>query len=287
MDLNIEHYTFEDLLHLFDLEPNFSFHDLKQAYKIVYKAHPDKSGLNKEYFIFLRSAVEMLRNVKEMVEKEEICVQPTEYFPQNSNDGDKQTIVDQIHANYSNPDDFQQWFNKQFEQVMGDTKERISKEDGYDEWLHTELSYMDKLNQHKGLSKEDQWNYAKQYAKQNIDKLVVYTEPVSLQEDQVHPANSSLHYEDVKRAHTETVVPVFDTDVHHHPQHSMSYAQYEKTRVPVSPMSEEKALRLLREKREKEQTQSAYSTFDLLQQQRQLKQKTDQFWSNIQRIGNS
>lgn len=289
MDLNIENYTFEDLLHLFNLEPNFSFHDLKQAYKIVYKAHPDKSGLEKDYFIFLRSAVEMLRHVKEMIEKEETCVQHKEYFPQDSKDshhGDKQSLVDQIHAKYSNPDEFQHWFNKQFEQVMGEAKERISKEDGYDEWLRTEFSYMDKVNQHPNLSKQDQWKYAKQYAKESIDQLVVYTEPMTLEEDTIHPSNSSLHYEDIKRAHTESVVPVFDEDVQHHPQHSMSYEQYKNTRTKITPMTEEESIRLLHDKREKEQTQSAYATFDLLQQQRHLKQKTDQFWSNIQRIGN-
>lgn len=286
MDLNIENYTFEDLLHLFDLEPNFSFQDLKQAYKIVYKAHPDKSGLDKSYFIFLKSAVEMLRNVKEMVEKEETCVMSKEYFPQVSYDRDKQSLVDQIHAKYSNPADFRQWFNQQFEQVMGEAKERISKEDGYDEWLRTEFSYMDKVNQHPNLSKDEQWKYVKQYAKETIDQLVVYTEPVSLQEDTVRPANSSLHYEDVKRAHTESVVPVFEEDVQHHPQHSMTYDQYKNTRRTITPMTEEESIRILHNKREKEQTQSAYSTFDLLQQQRQLQQKTDQFWSNIQRIEN-
>jgi len=282
MDLNIEHYTFEDLLHLFDLKPNFTHQELKQAYKIVYKAHPDKSGLDKEYFIFLRSAVEMLRDVKEMIEKEETCVHPQDYMP---DEGDKQSLVAQLHKKYPNPIKFQEWFNQQFEEVMGNVKDRISKEDGYDEWMRSE-TYMDKLNQHPSLSKNEQWKYAKQYAKEKIDQLVVYTEPISLQEDKIHPANSSLQYEDLKRAHTETIIPVFDEDVEKHDTYHMNYDQYKNTRTSVTPISKKESLRLLQEKRDQEKTQSAYATYELLQQQRDLQKKTTQFWANIQRITN-
>lgn len=282
MDLNIENYTFEDLLHLFNLEPNFSHQDLKQAYKIVYKAHPDKSGLDDSYFIFLMSAIEMLKDVKEMIEKEETCVRQQEYIPK---EGEKQSLVAQIHKKYSNPTEFQEWFNQQFEEVMGNVKERISKDDGYDEWMRSE-TYMDKLKQHKSLSKTEQWKYAKQYAKQNIDQLVVYTEPISLQEDTIQPANSSLKYEDLKRAHLESVIPVFDEDVEQHDAYHMSFDQYKNTRNTITPMSEKESLQHLQEKRDNEKTQSAFATYELLQQQRQLNKKTDQFWSNVQRLTN-
>ena len=51
-DLNIDNYDLQDLLNLFKLDKNFNEEDLKQAKKIVLKTHPDKSGLNPDYFRF-------------------------------------------------------------------------------------------------------------------------------------------------------------------------------------------------------------------------------------------
>ena len=52
IDLDIKNYNLNELLDLFNLPYNFTKQDLKQAIKIVYKMHPDKSGLDKEYFMF-------------------------------------------------------------------------------------------------------------------------------------------------------------------------------------------------------------------------------------------
>ena len=50
VDLNIDNYNYEDILKLFSLTQNFGENGLKNAKKIVLATHPDKSGLNKEYF---------------------------------------------------------------------------------------------------------------------------------------------------------------------------------------------------------------------------------------------
>ena len=60
IDLDIENYDFNDLLKLFNINYNFNAEDLKQCYKIVLKTHPDKSGLNKEYFLFYSKAFKIL-----------------------------------------------------------------------------------------------------------------------------------------------------------------------------------------------------------------------------------
>ena len=65
IDLDIKNYNLRELLDLFNLPYNFTKQDLKTAIKIVYKMHPDKSGLNKEYFMFFRKAYEMIRQVYE------------------------------------------------------------------------------------------------------------------------------------------------------------------------------------------------------------------------------
>jgi hypothetical protein len=63
MDLNLDHYTLEDLLKLFKLPEQFTEADLKEARKRVVAVHPDKSGLDKEYFIFFHKAYSLLSSV--------------------------------------------------------------------------------------------------------------------------------------------------------------------------------------------------------------------------------
>ena len=45
-NLNIQNYSYEDLLQLFDIQ-QLNKQSLKYAYKSVIKTHPDKSGLDK------------------------------------------------------------------------------------------------------------------------------------------------------------------------------------------------------------------------------------------------
>ena len=45
-DLDIENYELEDILNLFKLQYNFVEADLKKAYRIALKLHPDRSQLS-------------------------------------------------------------------------------------------------------------------------------------------------------------------------------------------------------------------------------------------------
>ena len=61
-NLNIQMYSFQELLQLFELTvPNeITENDLKRAKLIVLKTHPDKSRLPPEYFIFYKKAFEII-----------------------------------------------------------------------------------------------------------------------------------------------------------------------------------------------------------------------------------
>ena len=62
-DLNIQNYDLEDVLNLFKLNYQFTEQNLKQAYKTVLKTHPDKSGLDKEVFLFFKQAYSVLSKI--------------------------------------------------------------------------------------------------------------------------------------------------------------------------------------------------------------------------------
>ena len=56
LDLDLENYDLEDIMNLFHLNYHFDGNDLRDAYKIALKTHPDKSGLPDKFFIFFMKA---------------------------------------------------------------------------------------------------------------------------------------------------------------------------------------------------------------------------------------
>jgi hypothetical protein len=56
IDLVIDNYDLDDLLNLFKLDHDFTRDDMRIAKKIVMRTHPDKSGMDKKYFLFFSSA---------------------------------------------------------------------------------------------------------------------------------------------------------------------------------------------------------------------------------------
>ena len=60
LDLNIDNYDFDDILNLFEINIDFNENDLKKCKSKVLLMHPDKSNLNKDFFIFYSKAYKIL-----------------------------------------------------------------------------------------------------------------------------------------------------------------------------------------------------------------------------------
>ena len=69
IDLNIENYDLTDLLQLFKLDFDFVQEDLKKVKKTVMQTHPDKSGLDKKYFLFFSAAYKIIFSIHEFRHK--------------------------------------------------------------------------------------------------------------------------------------------------------------------------------------------------------------------------
>ena len=52
LDLDIDNYSLDDILDLFKIDNINTVENLARAKMITLKMHPDKSGLDKEYFLF-------------------------------------------------------------------------------------------------------------------------------------------------------------------------------------------------------------------------------------------
>ena len=59
-NLNINTYSLDDLLGLFNLSYDISMEDLKRAKKVVLMTHPDKSRLPPDYFLFYKKAFDVV-----------------------------------------------------------------------------------------------------------------------------------------------------------------------------------------------------------------------------------
>ena len=70
LDLELDHYSLEDLYKLFNiLEHDLSENVLKNAKQIVYKMHPDKSQLDPKYFRFFSAAYKRIYSIFEFQNK--------------------------------------------------------------------------------------------------------------------------------------------------------------------------------------------------------------------------
>ena len=130
LDLNIDNYEYEDILKLFELKTNFRENDLRNAKKKVLMMHPDKSGLDKKYFLFFSSAFKILHSVYEFREKASKDLnEEVEYLAEKNEEN--QELVDKLRDKY-NTKDFNKWFNKEFEKVK---LENDFESNGYGDWL--------------------------------------------------------------------------------------------------------------------------------------------------------
>ena len=68
IDLNEDNYDYQELLDLFNLQSNFTYEDLKIAKKKVLMLHPDKSFLDKKYFIFFLKMYEKIKQIYALIQ---------------------------------------------------------------------------------------------------------------------------------------------------------------------------------------------------------------------------
>ena len=207
LDLNIQNYNLNDLLNLFKLNTNFTEEDLKNAKKIVLKTHPDKSKLDKKYFLFFSSAYKIvfqLYNFKNRIESKN-----TEYYVED--DENNKLLIEKVLKK----DNFNEWFNKEFEKL--NIKEN---DNGYEEWLKSEEN-MDYRTTTKNNMERDIYE-----KKKELRSIVKREEIKSIQElqdnnilglNEVEEYSSDIfgnfRYEDLKKAHIETVIPVTEEDI--------------------------------------------------------------------------
>ena len=195
MDLDINHYNYDDLRAIFDLPSPYTREQWKASTTIVKQTHPDKSGLDKKYFMFFRRAHALLgaalqtRGVRG--EEDELLGKP------------ERERIEQMSEQ-----EFLSWFNGTFEELCKDEKA------GYGEWLASDEGT---------VTVEGSGDVHSYFQKQRVSDigradLVVCDAGESFDTLGTTPASysaplfSALQYDDVRIAHSQTFIPVGQQD---------------------------------------------------------------------------
>ena len=227
LDLDIKNYQLEDITNLFNIPIVFDEAELRKAKLAVLQTHPDKSKLPKEYFLFFSSAYKMLyqvftfRNGKNRNKKENYKEIIDEEMVDPSEDSMK-LCVEKVKR--LNTVEFNKLFNEHYEKC----KIQMDEDAGYEEWFRSQQPDDDESSP---IETWDQRVSEIDRKKQTLRESLSLVSKDELQSVNIYGGGSqgyalgqgapkehssglfnSLQYEDLKKAHTETVIPVTHED---------------------------------------------------------------------------
>lgn len=217
LDMNIDNYELQDLLDLFHLDYNFNEEDLKKTKKTVLMTHPDKSKLSKEYFLFFSAAYKIIYSIYEFRYKSITKKQnSTENIKINKYTTEKDEEREILLNNLKQQPNFNKIFNELFEKYNIKDNET---EGGYGDWLKSE----EDLDNTKTTMNEMNKNF--ELKKKKVQSIIVHKDVEEMNSGTGHfeltrdkpeyyssSLFSSLQYEDLKKAHVESVIPVTQED---------------------------------------------------------------------------
>jgi hypothetical protein len=282
IDLNIDNYNLQELLSLFSISENFSEKDMKEAKKIVLKTHPDKSGLDPKYFLFFSKAFKIIYGIFEFREtnKKDHSKYKTIDNPENDE------IIKNALASNTVKKDFNKWFNELFE------KSKIEDEynnSGYENWLRSDedLENFSNLNkEQQEIKLEEKRNKIKTLSKFNEIKDIQgggYDLLRQKPEDYSSDIFSSLAFEDLKKAHQESIIPITNKDINNIEQRSMSQLKIQRDEKILIPTMEQ-SKQLLSDNNSKDNRNNAERAFRLLREDELIREKNKEALRSMRRI---
>ena len=293
LDLNIDNYELRDLIKLFKIPLHFQESDLKDAKKVVLKTHPDKSGLDKDYFLFFSQAFKYLLKIYQL--RQSSSITNTEY---DNNDLDcsfksEHTILIDGEIKDMDQTQYIDWFNKAFDKMKLHDDDN---DDGYGDWLKSDEGLVNKQ-----ANNSTEMNELINEKKNQIRSLVVHNDftdsnssnHFDLIRDRPENYGSSifdkLQFEDVRKAHMESVIPVTDEDFKNRKKYTNidELNRERTTELKISSKqwytAHENKLNKLKTDDEDLNIQRAYK---LMNQDEVIRRNHEKFWSELKQIKN-
>ena len=274
-DLNIHNYSYTDLLKLFNI-PSLEKIHLKRAYKTTMMTHPDRSGLPKDYFLFFVKAYRILHTIANREQKRETKLQ----------DVDVPVDTSAIMNDFLSSPDFNTRFNKQFEALDIQDEDQQS---GYEDWFRN--TDQQSASYRKPTNVRDMNNLLEQEREKQIQHFGKTNAIVSIGGNSSYDLlrkrtlyydsdifSSSLPYQDLKKAHEETLIRVHQRDGHKHMHMNIDTYQKKRDNLPNTFHTSNF------EPNTEEQIQQS---FELAKQEEHEKRIRKSWWSSFQQITNS
>lgn len=292
-DLNINNYTLEDLLNLFRLDYNFTIDDLKKAKKIALKTHPDKSGLHKKVFLFFLKAYKMCETIfKFRIKRQDLDTNSTFKYEnlETLNEKQKEQLLYK-KLNGKSAKEFNRWFNDMFEKVKMHDEEL---DEGYGDWFKSNENVETEKIHHKR-----DMNQFFEKKKEMAKALVIHKDiddnirdnGYSLSREKIDNYDSTmfsrLQFQDLKQAHTVTVVPVTHKDYENKKKFSNveSYKRHRQVNNP-NMISLAQSKKLMAERKYMNEKQSTNRVFSMLKRDEEVSQTNKKWWSNLMQLEN-
>jgi hypothetical protein len=292
-DLNINNYSLEDLLNLFHLDYNFDDHGLKMAKKIALKTHPDKSGLHMKVFLFFLKAYKMCETIHDFRIKRKNLDANTDYKYENLEDLNEKQKESLLYKklNGKSAKEFNVWFNKMFDEVKIHDEE---DDEGYGSWFKSG----EDIEQEKIKHKRDMNSFfekKKERAKALVIHKDIHEEGTSggynLSREKIDNYDSTmfsrLPFQDLKQAHTVTVVPVTHKDYENKKKFAgvEDYKKYRETTNP-SMISLSQSKKLMADRKYMNEKQTTNRAFNILKRDEEVSKSNKKWWSNLMRLEN-
>ena len=287
-DLDLDNYNLSDLLNLFHLKYDFNEQDLKKAKLMVYKMHPDKSNIDNQYFIFFNKAYKTIEKVYYFKKKKYQNAHNVEYSYLSDNVKKDEKLLAQ-RLNGKSVKDFNIWFNKMFEKVQIKEDKNNS---GYEEWFRSDNDVTNEKA--KSVGDFDRLFYNKKnecrdlIVKKDLEEMTSsngYSLNRSKPEHYSSGVFSKLAYEDLKKAHTETVVPVTQEDYYNRERYGdVNEIKTARSRQNITPLTQERSNVLLNKKRYNNEEIATNLAYDLLKQEEEAKRVNERWWRNLKQL---
>lgn len=289
LDLDIDNYNLDDILTLFKVNHNLTEKDMKSSKMMTLKMHPDKSGLDKKYFLFFSQAYKLLYQLYVFQDKsrENANSHNTDYENHNIElDKSNREILNRLNTNKAFKENFSQWFNEEFEKM------KISDEftdGGYGDWLKSNdnipndtpctsqnMMHEKILEKKRELSSLTKYNNIREFNNLNNPDLTN-----SRPEEYSSDIFSKMQYEDLKKAHTETVVPVTDTDLK--PSYNLDELRQMRGQT-IQPLTEQESAQKLRTQSNSDNITNTHQAFKLMRQQQATENRSKDWWGHLKQL---
>lgn len=285
LDLDIDNYDLNDLLQLFNIDYNYTSEDLKSCKKMVLKTHPDKSSLDKKYFMFFSKAYKLLFQIHQFRHKTGGKQEDFEkdYDAEYDIEKENEAIINKIKN------------SKNFNKVFNDIFEKMSfnnNDNGYDEWYKNDVDDISKLsckntgemasiiNKKKASMESVMINY-------DISEMSNTYGQSNLEETTSHFSSdifSKLRYDDLKDAHENSLIPVMDNNVKQ--RYSNAEQLREERKRVINPLSEHESNNILNNKKIHDEKIATTRAFNLAKQEEYSRKQNQILLSKFKQIMN-